>query len=1025
MAFKRIDLGERKRVTTNDIRDIIDTINGQDQSAVEDGVIWVNSERQLDNLDGDILTKPATFIPTERYLYYDADLGRLVPRVEAPGTLGPPSPALQLAVHYDWPTKVLTFAWYNSDNDRGWHTGDIPGDEGTCLWYVQSQTGTIVASGEVLAPRPSGDRPILGSTETYRGYYKITTARFVRGQSYTVGVAFKNEHGTSDYTTSSFSVASELSQFNPTIRPDSFMLNVQPHPTPSIGFTRTSATFTGDEGIDDFMYEWYVTTAADRNNVLFSGEFTGRGHTRFGQASISQGLFGGVNMTIYGTDTFVFHIRSRNFVGSSNYWTHEFTVASQAEAPETPTGLAVTYNRITRTLHANWNRTMNATSYFWTLVLRGTIIASGTTTGTSISHDITLIDGTTYQFGVSAVNIHGSSAFATDNVTPTVPPRLGTPDNITIDMITHRSARIMWDSVEGANQYSVRVVDSTDMDTGYDDTQTVTATTATFFQLDADTMYNVEVVAIDTTLAKSNSLTGTGSFSTTVQLPDAIDDVVISYDIVTNILRVSWDSVEGAASYPWRLLNPGNNNEVVASSTTTMTTLSQSTVLTAGVEYLFGVAVRNDAGTSAYYEERFTPRITETLPMLTGLFALKVSNTSFNVVWNPISNAQEYVVTYGISGQTATTSLTTRARTITLTGLSTNIYRVTVVARNSAKYFDSPPATLEYILTVDIEGVTLTRRRNAAGNPQFIVSWDSIPTATSSRVELMLGQTSRRIDIRGNTNTATFDLSSLFSINADVTVSIRTTVNNIQIVYSEIFTVATQSNLSVGNLRLDTDGEPTWNIASGASAYRIWYSYTNVDGQTSTGVSASGVGSISADNTSIPHRDEISGPFGAGGGIYFCISVLQDGFTEGNAQCILLRNIVSAPTLSYTYSPFTNQFGSGRRVSVSIDFPTITPPSGYTLSGARSLMYSYSFTANDGTVVAHRPNVRTARTDPYILVDEFTIYDNINPGTPSNIGSVRSGTRINWLVSFTTSATNSERQSINIISRQRNIGITL
>lgn len=126
------------------------------------------------------------------------------------------------------------------------------------------------------------------------------------------------------------------------------------------------------------------------------------------------------------------------------------TVNAVTRKPTTPTDLAVTTTYDSATL--TWTGDSLATSY--TVYRNGVQVASGVT---ATSYTFTgLDDGTTYTFGVKAVNTNGSSSTATKSATTPVRPP-DAPAYLSVYAVTAREVLLTWPLAPTGSGYTVRL----------------------------------------------------------------------------------------------------------------------------------------------------------------------------------------------------------------------------------------------------------------------------------------------------------------------------------------------------------------------------------------------------------------------------------------------------------------------------------------------------------------------------------------------------------------------------------------
>lgn len=189
-------------------------------------------------------------------------------------------------------------------------------------------------------------------------------------------------------------------------------------------------------------------------------------------------------------------------------WAGRETMTTDAPpAPPPPATLDVPGNfRITATTETTvtiaWSAVANAIGYTVGIALASTPNSVTTTNaGTALSYTFTgLTAGTSYQVKVRAYNDTIQSAFTTvlAATTTAAPTGLVAPTNLRVLAVTSSSIQFAWNAVAGATDYRAAISPKSNPSaTTYSDTGG--ATSKTFTGLAANTVYQVDVLAFNST----------------------------------------------------------------------------------------------------------------------------------------------------------------------------------------------------------------------------------------------------------------------------------------------------------------------------------------------------------------------------------------------------------------------------------------------------------------------------------------------------------------------------------------------
>lgn len=317
---------------------------------------------------------------------------------------------------------------------------------------------------------------------------------------------------------------------------------------------------------------------------------------------------------------YTYSVRANNERGSSDY-SAEKTIRTLQILPDTPGGISATST--SRSVTVTWNPVDIATGY--------EVLFNGRTYPTS-NNSLTidrLRPDTTYDYAVRSQNQAGYSDYSeikrirTDDVTPSQPY---------IDEIssTETTISISWSLLGNADYYDVEFSG---------DLFSTTNTTMTFTDLQPDSSYSIRVRGV-------NDI-GNGAFSTietiftdeeialTLPVPSGVEAVITS-----NSVTVSWDALDGAASYEVSM-----NGKIV--STTGLSYMF--TGLDSNTTYEYMVRGVNNGGVGLFSQlKNIRTRIGKP-GKVTGITATVTENQAF-VTWEELSSVESYEVL--IDGET-------------------------------------------------------------------------------------------------------------------------------------------------------------------------------------------------------------------------------------------------------------------------------------------------------------------------------------------------------------------------------------
>ncbi len=619
---------------------------------------------------------------------------------------------------------------------------------------AQSQNALIVAWD---APTSDGGAPITGYTVRYRletsqdwtsvspAGNTVSLTDLLAGTSYVVGVSAVNsagtgEEGTLDATTSNANVPSAPQN-----------LEVQVTGPNSLSVSWEAPAQIGGSPISDYLVEYRLTDAP--------------ASTAWSDAT-SSGTTATITHLLAGTSYDV-RVAARNVAGSGGFVSQ--TVTTTSSAPGIPTSLQITSPSPTE-LTVSWEApeiTGGEPILLYKLRYRLTdsdVTTPGVQPGdwepvieieSAASLQLTLTQlsaGTSYDVQIAANNSIGDGEYSSNTVGVTNQATVPTspPDGFEVSSISHTGAELAWtefssDENGGSAVTGYRVgyrladADGSGPGTAPGDWEFSdhTTTNATLTDLVAETVYNVQVAAV-------NSV-GEGPFASqtfttlTIGVTSVPLDLAITI-ISPNELSVIWSpptetSGSEITGYSIQYRTSATDSEEagpwIAVEQTGIETSASIEGLTGGTSYDVQVAAINSAGIGPYAVASATTSIAIPNPPL-DLSVRATSPSRILVTWsapdqNNSGGSLSYIVAYRTSdpdGEGAEPAgdwkeLSTTETTLEITDLLSNMsYDVRVAAENSA-------GQGEY---TEIDTATTVAETSTPGTPLDVVIASLSPT---------------------------------------------------------------------------------------------------------------------------------------------------------------------------------------------------------------------------------------------------------------------------------------------------------
>lgn len=351
-------------------------------------------------------------------------------------------------------------------------------------------------------------------------------------------------------------------------------------------------------------------------------------------------------------------------------------------------------------LTATWPASSLATGYFVRTTVDGATSAEQSVT--SLTFTFPAVPGSTSYVEVRAVNAEGTSPWQQSNIVVTKP---STPTGLDVSDITSTSAKITWDAVHGATDYTVTTTEGSCV---------VTGASAVCSGLASGQEHQVSVAS--TNAAGSSSSTSI-TFSTSTTIPTGL---LVTDKTSTSITYV-WDS-NAAASYKVTL-TPSNQICETSDLTCTFTALSPNTTYDA-------VLTSYPHGSNPNMPEANSSPVSTTTPpaapVITSAASAPGNPQQVTITWDPVPGATSYTIDIYDGPNVESYTTTATSYTYVYTQPSGNGYTGEVRANNNANGnsaftpFTAPPPN----------GVAVYNHTQTSAR----VAWAAVPNAASYKI---------------------------------------------------------------------------------------------------------------------------------------------------------------------------------------------------------------------------------------------------------------------------------------------------
>ncbi len=433
-----------------------------------------------------------------------------------------------------------------------------------------------------------------------------------------------------------------------------------------VGCSEFTASWS-DEGVSDYQLE--VADDPAFGNIIFNPTITG-GNTSQTVSGLAEGI--------------TYYYRVRAVTASCGPTVNSNEVAVTTKATEATTLQPV--NGITcDAFTVRWNPVTDANQYFVDIAEDAgftTILPAYNNVpvpSTSNSLNITGLNaGQEYFYRVQVDHLCGSpSGYAESSVTLVGAP--AKPVVLLADNPTCDGFDIEWSPVAGVNSYTVQVDDASFAGTP-DFERTINTNSITVAGLPAPGTYAYRIIANGAGSCGNSAPSDPASFDTQ-RIPAAAPVSATPSDATCTGFTLAWEAVADADRYLVEVEDALANitSLTVTGVDTTFTTLTQAT------DYNYRITAENSCGLATTWATgSYT---TDDLPVVPNVTAPNASCNGFDITWDVIANATEYVVE--VTNQTTSYVWTSTVNTNTFTAdtLRENTpYAVRVQAKSTCDY---------------------------------------------------------------------------------------------------------------------------------------------------------------------------------------------------------------------------------------------------------------------------------------------------------------------------------------------------
>lgn len=420
--------------------------------------------------------------------------------------------------------------------------------------------------------------------------------------------------------------------------------------------------------------------------------------------------------------------------------------AAECSTPAQPQNVSVVQNTGS-SVSFDWDDVAGAESYILTTYVDGAYKNVDTKTSDGVFSNLA---ADFYYFNVSAINSCGEQGTPSEWVgaqveggptLPVCPVTLDKASQLRASNIDSDSFTLTWNGVVEAEQYDVQLWQNG----GWVTVGSTTDTSYMFDQLVALSTQYVRVVASDDcNNATSNSLWISVELNPVSVCPRVIQSPsdLNASSITGTSFTLNWASAKGADHYDVQVWNRGQwvTEDTVSDLSLNMTGFAQNAIKYTRV---VSGATCNDqlAGESGWIQVALEDKDTNPIELkpVTGVFTSNVAETSFDVRWQSVVDADYYSVDLLVNGNWSTFNTTT-ATEMSVTGLADgSAQKARIVAHTNT---DSSITSESKVIDVQLKAscpADLVAPSNlslaANGKDAFTASWSAVSAAKGYKVE--------------------------------------------------------------------------------------------------------------------------------------------------------------------------------------------------------------------------------------------------------------------------------------------------
>lgn len=493
-----------------------------------------------------------------------------------------------------------------------------------------------------------------------------------------------------------------------------------------------------------------------------------------------------------------------------------------------PSGLS-TINITTSSATATWAPVNGANSYdvdykasssgSWINIAAGTTSTSWNLAGMAAS--------TSYDWRVRANCSSGSSSYTQSQFSTQALTSCNVPSGVSTINITSSSATATWNSVSGANSYSVDYKASSS-GTWINIASGTTSTSWGLAGMSPSTSYDWRVRANCSSGASNYAQT---QFSTQALTSCNVPSGVSTINISTSSATATWNSVSGATSYnvDYKASSSGSWINIAFGITSTSWGLAGMSPATS---YDWRVRANCASGSSSYAQTQFSTQSLTSCNVPSGANTINITATSATATWNPVSGANSYDVEYkaSSSGSWITIAYGTTSTTWGLAAMSpstTYDWRVRANCSSGVSNYTQSQFTTQGLSSCNAPtGVSTLNITTSSA----IATWNAVSGANSYNVDYKASSSGQWINIASGITSTSWNL---YGMSSSTTYDWRVRANCSS--GNSNYTETQFSTLSLSETTCNAPGElftsnitastatVNWSAVNGAFSYTVEY----------------------------------------------------------------------------------------------------------------------------------------------------------------------------------------------------------